>query len=110
MYCINDEQRQKASALILAFGIVSLVCALAQMPVIGFVFGLIALIRARGYRKTYGGLDVPVRVGKGLSIAGLILTALPVALVALVLLLVVLYLLIFVIWIVCGLALGFFAL
>ena len=100
MYCINDEKRQKASAQILAFGIVSLVCALTHFPIVGFIFGLIALIRASRYRKTYGGYDTPVRTGKGLSIAGVILTSIPVAILALIVLLIVLYILIIVIWVI----------
>lgn len=110
MYCINDEKRQKASAQILGFGIVSLVCALAQMPLIGFIFGLIALCRANSYRKTYGGYDTPVRTGKGLSIAGVILTSIPVAILALIVLLVVLYILIVVIWLVLSFAIAIMSL
>lgn len=58
---------------VLVFGILSL--ALSS-GIIGIIFGIIGLVQASRYNQTYGPVSKQVSIGKGLSIAGIIVSSL----------------------------------
>ena len=58
---------------VLVFGILSL--ALSS-GIIGIIFGIIGLVQANRYNQTYGPVSKQVSIGKGLSIAGIVVSGL----------------------------------
>ncbi len=69
---------------ILTWGIVGLVCSFI-VNILGIIFSAISLSKAKRYAERYGTLPDQARTGRGLAIAGLIISILSVALFILVL-------------------------
>lgn len=57
---------------VLVFGIISL--ALCETGILGLIFAIIALVKAKNYVNTYGPISTKVTVGRRLAIAGLIVS------------------------------------
>ena len=57
---------------VLVFGIIGL--ALCETGLLGLIFSIVGLVQAKNYVKTYGDISNKVRIGKRLSIAGLIIS------------------------------------
>lgn len=72
MYANNDQPPVESPTPILVFGILSL--ALSSV-IAGIVFGILGLIKSKKYITTYGNISTQVRIGRGLSIAGIIVSA-----------------------------------
>lgn len=67
----QPQQTLGSPSKVLVFGILSL--ALSS-GVIGLIFGIIGLVQAKRYNETYGPVSRQVSIGKGLSIAGIIVS------------------------------------
>ncbi len=57
---------------VLVFGIIGL--ALCETGVLGLIFSIIALTKAKNYVNTYGPISTQVNTGRRLAIAGLIIS------------------------------------
>ena len=87
----NNQVRQAPQgnpSNVLVFGILGLVFALST-GILGLIFSIIGLSKANNYISTYGDIANQVRIGKRLSIAGLIVSLVCIAFVALLIVLIV---------------------
>lgn len=65
---------QGSPGKVLTFGIIGL--ALFSFGIFGLIFSIIGLSQSSGYQSKYGDVSTQVRIGKILSIVGLILSIL----------------------------------
>lgn len=68
------QQRKGNPTKVLVFGIIGL--ALCSTGFLGLIFSVIGLVQASRYRAQYGTISKQANIGRGLAIAGLILSIL----------------------------------